>query len=178
MHTALSHPAPAPRHQRRAGAPRPAYARRAPLAVLVWLGALLAVTAPVAWGQRSITVGDCELSVNVDYPKEDETCRIQVLRGGAPLPGAAVFATCRPNSAVETTVQLGTTDETGAFDWTPEHPGITTLSVREGEGELASLTVSVEFAGIPIVGLLVMLGAAGILFGGNSYSFAKTFGKS
>ncbi len=142
------------------------------------LGLVLLALAPGAWGQRSITVGDCDFSVNVDYPREGQSCQIQVLRGGAPLPDASIFATFRPNSAVETTVLLGTTDATGCFDWTPDHPGITTLTVREAEGELASLTVSVEFAGIPILGLLVMLGAAGILFGGNSYSFAKTFGKS
>jgi hypothetical protein len=164
----------------RSDGPCPRAGRRValPLFLLALLSAAFTLLTPVAGAQRCAAREACELCVDVDYPTQGQSCRIHVRQGGEPLAGAPITATSRPNSKVESTIVLGRTDADGRFAWTPEEAGITTLAVRQGDEELASLTISVRFKGIPILGLLVMLGAAGILFGGNSYSFAKTFGKS
>ncbi len=107
------------------------------------------------------------------FPRQGEPCLVKITREGLPAAGIAVSVTYRPNSEVAITEEIGRTDARGELSWTPRSAGIGMLAA-----EGCDLTVSIRFRGIPIGGLVVMLLAAMILFGGNSYSFAKTFGRA
>jgi hypothetical protein len=112
------------------------------------------------------------------FPQEGHLCGIRLRGPHGPVSGISITATYRPNSEVAEIDTVGITDAGGKVTWTPSAAGIVTLAAQENEGISCELTVSVRFRRIPVPGLVVMLLAGMILFGGNSYSFAKTFGRS
>ncbi len=144
-------------------------------------GLLMAICVGTALGapdQRCATGGDLTICVDPGYPSQGRPCRIRVTRDGQPAADAMLAVTYRPNSEVSHVDTLGRADETGVLMWTPQDAGIATLSAAVGDAAPCELIVSVRFRGIPVAGVIVMVVAGLILFGGNSYSFAKTFGGS
>lgn len=155
------------------------FLRRARTAISVVLAALLASAAvTVQADERCASSGQLRVCVEPAAPVEGEVCRVVVTDAGVPAAGIALAVTYRPNSAVAHTEPLGQTDEAGTVAWRPPSAGIATLTASAGERSPAALNVAVRFRGVPVGGILVMLMAGFVLFGGNCYSFAKTFGKT
>jgi hypothetical protein len=140
----------------------------------------LAVSAAPGRAQEGRCAGSDELELCCDaaYPGQQSPCRLTLTAAGRPLAGAEITALYRPNTRVEDDVPIGVTDEAGRLEWVPQAAGIVTLRAATPAGEGCDLTVSVRFRGVPTLGLVVMLGAGMLLFGGNAYSFARTFGRS
>lgn len=94
------------------------------------------------------------------------------------LEESTVTATYRPSSETAATEDLGTLDASGQVAWTPTDAGIVTLAVHpaEGEGEpdatLATTDLSVRYGGFPPAGLLIMVIAGLLLFGGAAVGMA------
>lgn len=83
-------------------------------------------------------------------------------------PVNAVITTYRPNSAipiVDTLVVGGFT----SVRWTPERAGVVRIAVPDGP----SRNVSVRFSELPTAGLLVLILAGLILFGGAAWAMRK-----
>lgn len=85
-----------------------------------------------------------------------------------------VSATYRPNSATARTDQLGTVDDEGKLRWRPTDSGIVQFSAKgPGEKDKAGMTVAVRFPSPPISGIIILLVAGTILFGGAGYSLHR-----
>lgn len=85
---------------------------------------------------------------------------------GAPLGGVPVVARYRPGSRVESADTLGATDPAGALEWTPRDAGLVTLATAGGDGPSISSNLSVRYRGVPLPGLIIMILAGVILYGG------------
>lgn len=118
--------------------------------------------------------GPAELVAETPYPLRGEPVEIRLAApGGTPLPGVTISARYRPNSETTHTESLGVTGPDGSLSWTPADAGVVTLQAA-GEGgapPIAQHQVAVRFGAFPAVGLLVMLGAATLLFGGAAFGF-------
>ena len=156
---------------------------------LILLAACIGATitgAPEALGQaeRCAQAGKLELCLDQAFPRQGEPCLIRVTDGEEPVRSARLRVTYRPNSEVETVQRLGATNAEGELVWIPEDAGIATLEAglasvgSEGEPTSLNLTVSVRFQSSPALGIVILLTAGMILFGGNGYAFAKTFGRT
>lgn len=77
-----------------------------------------------------------------------------------------MVATYRPGSQVSRTEELGTTNGAGQLVWTPTDAGIVTLAATAQDGTTLSSNLSVYFSGVPGMGLLIMIGAGALLYGG------------
>jgi len=106
------------------------------------------------------------------FPTEGQQATISVTADdGAPVAGAAVEAVYRPGSKVSRSETLGTTGPDGRLTWTPDGAGIVSLQTS-GEGQPAlSTNLSVRFRGVPLSGLVILLGAGVILYGGVIWGF-------
>lgn len=127
---------------------------------------------------RCSGAGDLQLCATPGSPAQGASCWIEVTRGKEAVEGAEVIVTYRPNSEVAETHRVGRTDGSGRVRWTPAAAGIATIAAEAEEIEPISLTVSVRFRQPPWLGIAILILAAMILFGGNGYSFAKTFARS
>lgn len=78
----------------------------------------------------------------------------------------------RPSSNIVTRDTLVSATPTRNFEWTPKKPGVVRLNTRGG-----SKNVSVRFRGLSVNGLLVMLLAGVILFGGAGLAFRSLMAK-
>ncbi len=78
----------------------------------------------------------------------------------------------RPNSNIVTRDTLVSATPTKNFEWTPKKPGVVRLNTKDG-----SKNVSVRFKGLSVSGLLVMLLAGVILFGGAGLAFRSLMAK-
>ena len=79
-----------------------------------------------------------------------------------------VSVTYRPSSLVSRVVELEPSDD-GVWSWTPDAAGLAELQVtydRDGAEHTATRTVSVGFASVVDSGVLVMVFAGLVLFGG------------
>ena len=87
------------------------------------------------------------------------------------LPEAAdtLMVTYRPSSAIAHTVALPT-GGARSVSWTPEEAGVVELSAVG-----TSQNVSVRFRSVPPGGLLILLLAGTILFGGAGFALKKLF---
>lgn len=108
-----------------------------------------------------------EILVTPPFPTEGKEATITVFgEGGTALPDLQVEAVYRPGSKVSRTEILGTTREDGRLLWTPDGAGIVTLrTVGDGAPSL-SKNLSVRFQGVPLSGLIILIGAGFILYGG------------
>lgn len=61
-----------------------------------------------------------------------------------------------------------------SYEWTPKEAGLVSLSTPGGPSQ----TVSVRFSSFPFPGLIVLIIAAGILFGGALYASVSLFGET
>jgi len=114
------------------------------------------------------TGGALDLEVEPAFPVRGAEARITVAHEGSPVPGAEVRALYRPNSEVSADQEIGRTDASGAVAWVPDDAGIVEIHVESDAGA-AFRPVSVRFSGPPVPGLLVLILAGVILFGGNLF---------
>lgn len=129
------------------------------LPLLLCLAAALVAAAPVS--AQSITV----------FPEPVTVGDRTTLTFGVPVDTLVV--TYRPNSAIP----IVDTIRVGGFDtvrWSPERAGVVRLSVPSGG---ASQNVSVRFDEPPIAGIIVLILAALILFGGAAWAMVKLLSK-
>jgi len=80
-------------------------------------------------------------------------------------PAAKFRVVYRPNTKIEETVELGTAADK-RYRFTPKVAGLLNLVAYVGAEAVATKTLSVRFASTLGVGLVVMLFAALVLFGG------------
>lgn len=84
-------------------------------------------------------------------------------------PAESVQVVWRPNSAIPDTVQLN--PEGTSFLWTPTKAGVATVVTPNG-----SQNISVRYDSFPGSGLLVLVLAGAILFGGAGFAMGKLLG--
>lgn len=142
--------------------------RRAWTALLLTAALLLA---PVVGAELEISAAD-------ERPLRGETVRLTVTDGGAPAPGAQVVAVYRPSSNTVHRQELTPVDASGTVLWTPTDAGPVTLQVWPAGADHSAdtqpdtaLTVAVRFGSFPPSGLLTMLLAGLLLFGGAVTAF-------
>lgn len=82
-----------------------------------------------------------------------------------------LFVTYRPGTSISETISIPVTGE--IYEWTPRKAGIVALSTPGG----ITQNVSVRFNDFPVSGLIILLGAGIILFGGALLASIKLFGK-
>ena len=129
---------------------------------------LLAILAVAALTQNA--PADHDLSIAVQYPVVGEAQTV-TLRTDTDAAGVTLSVTYRPNSATEDTMVIGKFDADGRISWCPEEPGITSLIAKDAEGKtLATLNVATCFSSTPYLGLVVMVFAGILLFGGAAIS--------
>ena len=76
-----------------------------------------------------------------------------------------------PNSETQTEEEIGRFSSDGVITWNPTRFGIATLSARDDQGAAVAVeNVAVLFATTPTAGVLVMLFAGVLLFGGAAFS--------
>lgn len=106
-----------------------------------------------------------QIQLSTDQPKAGE--EVSITLGQAETTIAIAY---RPNSSVIRRDTLRSETPQTSFSWTPEQAGVVSLSTVN-----ASRNVSVRFQGFPWQGLIVMLLAGCILFGGAIYAFRVLF---
>lgn len=93
----------------------------------------------------------------------------QPVRITLPGPATSVKVVWRPNSAIPDTVTL---DPTGSsFVWTPTRAGVASVVTPDG-----AQNVSVRYASYPSSGILILILAGAILFGGAGFAMGKLLG--
>lgn len=135
--------------------------------------ALLCTVAVALTARAEVTV-----TTDDERPLRGEVVRLHVLDDGAPAPGHQVVAVYRPNSQTEHRERLPAVDASGTVLWTPRDAGPVTLEVWPPDVEvdvdgdpLLSLTVAVRYGGFPASGMLIMILAGLLLFGGATTAF-------
>jgi hypothetical protein len=160
-----------------------------------WAGGLAAAAALAlsAWPAAPAGAGEIVLPPTPPYerpyPLLGEPIRVAVRDAGDhPVAGAVVEVVSRPNSSTSHTAALPPTDAAGVTRWTPAYAGIVALTARAGAlhsdgepggeagAEIATARVAVRYGGFPPSGLLVMLVAGVLLFGGAALGFVKLLG--
>jgi len=106
------------------------------------------------------------------YPLEGQPTVIEVLDGGVPVAGAAVEVLYRPNSEAATLEMIGTTDARGRIAWVPSNAGLAqvTALVPAG-GQALGVDVAIRWSRMPASGLVILVVAAILLFGGAALAF-------
>jgi len=123
--------------------------------------------------------GTAGITLSRDYPTEGEAVEIIVTRADdTPAVGAPVTVTYRPGSTVSAEDSLGVTGADGRLAWMPENAGLVTLAAEipaapGGEAESVTTNLSVKFHGIPTRGILVLLAAGFIFYGGVIQGFRR-----
>jgi hypothetical protein len=124
--------------------------------------------------------GDAGVAVAEKFPKQGVATTVTVTQDdGSPLAGAAVTAVYRPGSNVSHTETLGSTGAEGTVSWTPGDAGLVSLQATPPptpdtpQPAPMSVNLSVLYAGVPRNGLIVLLAAGFLLYGGVIWGFAK-----
>ena len=95
-----------------------------------------------------------------------------------PQPAQRLLIRYRPNSSLSTMDTLYSETPTDHFQWKARQAGIATLFTEDEDGQtLHSRNVSVRFKGTSPGGIVVMLLAGIVLFGGAIFSFRLLFKK-
>ena len=106
-----------------------------------------------------------QIELSPDEPVEGELVTVTLDK-----PARELIITYRPNSSVIRRDTLRADAPATAFTWTPEQAGVVALAAGD-----ATRNVSVRFRGWSWGGILVMIFAAGILFGGATFAFRTMF---
>lgn len=114
------------------------------------------------------------LGLNGDpYPLVNTPTQIMISHASYPdLSQFKVSVTYRANSSTSHEETLGTPNADGYVSWTPQQAGITILkatapALEPGEKEVViEKSISVRFGSFPLMGMLIFLLSAGVLFGG------------
>ncbi len=135
------------------------------VALAVWSAVAAGPVLGQATGAPAVVADD-------PFPLRGETTEIRVEGAdGRPLAGVALRARYRPNSETAHTAEMGVTDAAGRVEWTPDDAGVVLLEAGDAAAPIAQHRVSVRFGGFPPLGLLVMVVAAALLFGGAALGF-------
>ena len=111
-----------------------------------------------------------DLVVDDDFPVVGRNQKV-TLSGTEQPEDLTLWVVYSPNSETQTEDEIGAFSSTGVITWIPARFGIATLSVRTDDGEkIASENVAILFAETPVAGVLVMIFAALLLFGGAGFS--------
>jgi hypothetical protein len=141
--------------------------RRAALAA-----ALLALLLPCAAPPAPAQDGAPRIVTEDSDPLRGETVTVGVEGAdGRPQADVEIRARYRPNSETAHSSSLGRTGAEGRVDWTPDDAGVVLLEAGPEDAPTATTRVSVRFGSFPPLGLLVMVVAALILFGGSALGF-------
>jgi hypothetical protein len=104
------------------------------------------------------------------HPEANQVVTLTLTRAdGTPGEGVEVKASYGPGSVLLYEDSVGITNAEGTVAWTPNEAGLVTLAaeIPGSDGpESVSTTVSVTFGGPPVLGVLVMIIAGLILYGG------------
>jgi hypothetical protein len=111
---------------------------------------------------------DAQIQLSNEEPVAGETVTISLDQ-----PETQVVIAYRPNSSVVRRDTLRSDAPASEFSWTPQKAGVVALSTTS-----ASRNVSVRFEGFSYPGLIVMLLAGGVLFGGVIFAFRVLFSKT
>jgi len=122
-----------------------------------------------------------EIQILKEYPTVDETIEVKITNSENLPEGAEILVVYRPGSETEKNTYLGPVSLDGKFIWTPENPGIATIKagvrippVNQDDKETfeaaVSKNVAICFAGLPGIGIGVMILAGILLFGGAAIS--------
>lgn len=123
---------------------------------------------PVAWLVLGLlfaspAAGQFERSAEDLYVAQEVTITL-------PVPADTLFVTYRPGSTIPIREAVPVADQQ-TVAWTPRYPGVVALATADGTAQ----NVSVRFQSIPGDGVLVLVLAGCILFGGIAFSFRKLF---
>jgi len=111
-----------------------------------------------------------DLVVDDDFPVVGRDQKV-TLSGTEQPENLTLWVVYSPNSETQTESEIGGFSSTGVITWNPARFGIATLSVRTDDGEkIASENAAILFAETPAAGLLVMIFAGILLFGGAGIS--------
>ena len=107
-----------------------------------------------------------ELVFEDDFPIVGRSETVTV-KGAATDVSLLLWVIYSPNSETSTEEEIGVVPTTGKVTWTPSRSGIATVSVRSDDGgAVASENVAILFSKTPMAGLMVMIFAGILLFGG------------
>lgn len=151
---------------------RPEPGGRALRTARVLLAALaLFVGVPGGLAAQPASATGLEVTVADAYPLRGAPVAVSVARDGRPVADAVITARYRPNSQTVHTETLPPTGADGRVTWRPKDAGVVALAVTDPAGgpALASTRVAVRFGSFPLSGLLVMVIAAVVLFGGAAW---------
>jgi len=149
-------------------AARPGHGTRGvlPVLALVLAGAAAGTAVPAR----------ADIAVSPEAPVAGRAATVTVTAGQAPAAGATVQAIYRPGSEVSHIETVGVTGSDGSVAWTPEDAGVVTLkaSIPSPAGKEPveeSRNLSVRFNGAPVFGVVIMILAGVILYGGVILGF-------
>jgi hypothetical protein len=111
-----------------------------------------------------------ELTLDDDFPMVGID-QIVTVTGVERAESLRLWVIYSPNSETQTEEEIGRFSSGGAMTWNPTRFGIATLSARDDQGGVvATENVAILFAKTPKAGVLVMLFAGVLLFGGAAFS--------
>jgi hypothetical protein len=118
------------------------------------------------------------IGVEVDYPIQGQPVQIYISHATAKLEQFQFSVTYRPNSMVSHKEELGHPNDNGYLTWTPKDTGVTILqaSIPGSTDKTANVSkqISVRYAGIPLLGILIFLLASITLFGGFAWTLSHS----
>ncbi|HEX6981810.1 MAG TPA: hypothetical protein VF181_03530 [Balneolaceae bacterium] len=120
-----------------------------------------------------ITIGLlCATSAKAQYVEANEIFTAgQAVNVSVPQADTLII-TYRPGSNIAEVQKVAVSGNT--YKWTPKEAGLVSLATPGGPAQ----TVSVSFGGFPVQGLIVLIIAGSILFGGALYASVNLFGKA
>lgn len=128
---------------------------------MLLLAAVTAIAAPAV---------AAELDLDGEFPVVGQSSKIS-LTGVDDHEGLELRVVYSPNSETSSIEKAGAMSPDGELVWTPSRPGIATLAVVDPDGDRVAVeNVAILFATTPVSGLLVMLFAGLLLFGGAAFS--------
>ncbi|HPQ68071.1 MAG TPA: hypothetical protein PKW95_03010 [bacterium] len=114
-----------------------------------------------------------ELLTSDENPIRGQATTITLQGADDPTQWTLTF-TYRPNSKTSRTTEPQPFNFHGKVSWKPNDSGIVQIAVQgPGEGDKISKNVAVRFPSPPASGIVILLIAGAILFGGAGYSLAK-----
>ncbi len=140
-------------------------------------GAILGIVflAGAAWGAAPARA---DIAVSPEAPVAGRPATVVVTADGAPVADASVEAVYRPGSEVSHTEAVGRTGPDGSLPWTPADAGVVTLrstppAPTGTEPAVETRNLSVRFQGAPPLGVVIMILAGVILYGGVILGFRR-----
>ena len=106
-----------------------------------------------------------QFTLSDDTPVQGEPVTIELME-----PAAMLILVYRPRSSVAERDTLRADAPTTTFQWVPEEAGVVSIVTPAG-----TKNVSVRYPGLSTSGLIVMVIAGGLLFGGAAFAFRLLF---